>query len=163
MIIDQSKDVCQVTARASALTIRMVMAFLKKVAETIERNRTEVSKKEIIKKAKDMRAGVEEIDLGEDKNKIIAIRNQLAKDGILFNIENDGHGAYTLTCLSQFTPHAAQVINKTIKDFEDKEKRLSKFEHFKAARIEARDKKIELMQKIKNKQKNMNRSSRENR
>ena len=163
MIVDQTNEVVAVTSKSTKITLKLIMQLLKKVADTIERSKTEVSQKSVINKAKDLHVGIEEVNLGSERDKVIAIRNQLAKDGIYFNIQNDGHGEYTLTCLAPYSPHASQVINKTIKDFEDKEKRINNLEKFKAAKIVAKDKKIEVLKKIKDKTKNRFKETREER
>ena len=163
MIVDQTNEVVAVTSKSTKITLKLILNLLKKAAETIERNKTEVSQKKVIAKAKDLHVGIEEANLGSDRDKVIAIRNQLAKDGIYFNIQNDTHGNYVLTCLAPFSPHAAQVINKTIKDFEDKEIRIKNLDKFKAAKIIAKDKKIEAVKNLKEKQKNRSRETKEDR
>lgn len=159
MIVDSSRDVVQVTAKASKITLKLILAFLRKVADTIERNRSKMSEKNLINKAKEFHTGVEVVDLGQDKEKIKAIKHKLAKAGIYFSVKKDKQGNFNLSVMSPYTPTASKKINEVINEFEDKEKRRKNLETFKAAKQLAKEEKKKVMERSKNKQRDFSKDS----
>lgn len=159
MVVDSSRDVVQVTAKASKITLKLILAFLRKVADTIERNRTKMSEKDLVNKAKEFHTGVEVVDLGQDKEKINAIKHKLAKAGIYFSVKKDKQGNFNLSVMSPYTPTASKKINEVINEFEDKETRRKNLETFKAAKQKAKEEKKKVMERSKNKQRDFSKNA----